>query len=258
MKKISLAIPTYFSSKYLPVLLKSASNSKFIDEIVISDDSADALETEAIKKIIKKFNNKNIIFIENPANKGAFDNKYQAISKCSNEIVYQIDSDNITGKNLNTTLINIFDNFDENQIYYPATLKQFFYNYESKIFPNKNIVRLSLEDKIIDSFIVSNSINNNKQITVDKNIFWILNCGNFIVSKKSYLNVMKDYYENDNIPLAADALAISYLWLKSGKVILLNKDLYHFHRKREDSVSLAFKDESVKSFDYFTEKFKSL
>ena len=106
MKKISLAIPTYFSSKYLPVLLKSASNSKFIDEIVISDDSADALETEAIKKIIKKFNNKNIIFIENPANKGAFDNKYQAISKCSNEIVYQIDSDNITGKNLNTTLIN--------------------------------------------------------------------------------------------------------------------------------------------------------
>ena len=67
---------------------------------------------------------------------------------------------------------------------------------------------------------------------------------------------MQSYYRNDSIPLAADALAISYLWLKAGKSIQLSKDLYHFHRKRKDSVSLALVDESKLSFDFFKEKFK--
>ena len=39
MNKISLAIPTHFSSKYLSILLKSISNTELISEIVISDDS---------------------------------------------------------------------------------------------------------------------------------------------------------------------------------------------------------------------------
>ena len=34
---------------------------------------------------------------------------------------------------------------------------------------------------------------------------------------------MQSYYRNDSIPLAADALAISYLWLKAGKTIQLSK-----------------------------------
>ena len=151
-----------------------------------------------------------------------------------------------------------FDNFDSNRIYYPATLKQFFYNHQYYFKPDKNIVRLSLDDRDINSFDVSTSIKNNEKITIDKNIYWILNCGNFIVSKNKYLEVMQPYYKNDSVPLAADALAISYLWLKSGKSILLSKNLYHFHRKRKDSVSLALVDESKLSFDYFKEKFKSL
>ena len=50
MKKISLAIPTYFSSKYLSILLRSIRNSKFIDEVVISDDSKSNLEKSKIEK----------------------------------------------------------------------------------------------------------------------------------------------------------------------------------------------------------------
>ena len=103
-------------------------------------------------------------------------------------------------------------------------------------------MRLSLDDKVINSSDVSTSIRNNEKITVDKNIYWILNCGNFIVSKNKYLEVMQSYYRNDSIPLAADALAISYLWLKAGKTIQLSKSC-HFHRKRKDSVSLALVDE---------------
>ena len=258
MNKISLAIPTHFSSKYLSILLKSISNTELISEIVISDDSNNLHENENIKKIISKYQNSHISFVysQNLSNQGAFNNKYDVISKCSNEIVYQIDSDNIAAKNLDMIISKIIDNFDSSRIYYPATLKQFFQNYQYHLFPNKNIVRLSLDDKDINSYDVSTSIRNNEKITVDKNIYWILNCGNFIVSRNKYLEVMQSYYRNDTIPLAADALAISYLWLKAGKTIQLSKDLYHFHRKRKDSVSLALVDESKLSFDFFKEKFK--
>ena len=258
MNKISLAIPTHFSSKYLSILLKSIRNTELISEIVISDDSNNLYEIENIKKIISKYQNShiNFVFSQNLSNQGAFNNKYDVISKCSNEIVYQIDSDNIAAKNLDVIISKIIDNFDSSRIYYPATLKQFFQNYQYHLFPNKNIVRLSLEDKDINSYDVSTSIRNNEKITVDKNIYWILNCGNFIVSRNKYLEVMQSYYRNDSIPLAADALAISYLWLKAGKTIQLSKDLYHFHRKRKDSVSLALVDESKLSFDFFKEKFK--
>ena len=258
MNKISLAIPTHFSSKYLSILLKSISNTELISEIVISDDSNNLYEIENIKKIISKYQNSHISFVysQNLSNQGAFNNKYDVISKCSNEIVYQIDSDNIAAKNLDMIISKIIDSFDSSRIYYPATLKQFFQNYQYHLFPDKNIVRLSLDDKAVNSYDVSTSIRNNKKITVDKNIYWILNCGNFIVSRNKYLEVMQPYYRNDSIPLAADALAISYLWLKAGKSIQLSKDLYHFHRKRKDSVSLALVDESKLSFDFFKEKFK--
>mgnify|MGYP001456592945 FL=1 len=258
MNKISLAIPTHFSSKYLSILLKSISNTELISEIVISDDSNNLHENENIKKIISKYQNSHISFVysQNLSNQGAFNNKYDVISKCSNEIVYQIDSDNIAAKNLDMIISKIIDNFDSSRIYYPATLKQFFQNYQYHLFPDKNIVRLSLDDKVINSSDVSTSIRNNEKITVDKNIYWILNCGNFIVSRNKYLEVMQSYYRNDSIPLAADALAISYLWLKAGKTIQLSKELYHFHRKRKDSVSLALVDESKLSFDFFKEKFK--
>ena len=260
MNKISLAIPTHFSSKYLSILLKSIKNSELISEIVISDDSNNNQENENIKKIISKYQNsaQDIIFYQNLNNQGAFNNKYDAISKCSNEIIYQIDSDNIVAKNFDNIFYNIVNSFDKNKIYYPATLKQFFHNYQYHYFPNKNIVKLSLDDKNINSNDVSSSIKNNEKITIDKNIYWILNCGNFIVSKDNYLDTMESYYKNDSIPLAADALAISYLWLSSGKSILLSKDLYHFHRKRKDSVSLALVDESKLSFDFFRDKFKFL
>ena len=128
MNKISLAIPTHFSSKYLSILLKSIKNSELISEIVISDDSNNNQENENIKKIISKYQNsaQDIIFYQNLNNQGAFNNKYDAISKCSNEIIYQIDSDNIVAKNFDNIFYNIVNSFDKNKIYYPATLKQFF------------------------------------------------------------------------------------------------------------------------------------
>ena len=262
MEKISIALPTYFSSRYLPILLKSIKGSKYINEIVISEDSNNSSEFKRVENIIKKFalknNNIEVKIYQNKNNIGAFDNKFMAVSKCSNEVVYQIDSDNVVARNLDETLSEIMKNFNEDNIYYPSFLKQFFNNYQYYFNFNNNNVMLSRENKIIDAFTVSESIKSERKITVDKNIFWILNCGNFIVSRERYINTMKAFNDNSNIPLAADALAISYLWLESGKSILLFKDFYHYHRKRNDSVSLTLGEESEKSFSYFREKFKSL
>tara|TARA_X000000368_G_scaffold108809_1_gene84653 strand:- start:15313 stop:16107 length:795 start_codon:yes stop_codon:yes gene_type:complete len=262
MKNVSLAVPTYFSSKYLNVLLKSIKNSKYIDEVIISDDSADKNEIKKIEKIVTNFQksnkNINIKIYQNKENFNAFNNKYLAVSKCTNEIVYQIDSDNIASKDIDTTLRDILNSFDEENIYLPAYLRQFFYNYQYYLNQNKNIVNLSSEDKVLDSVIISDSVIFDKKITIDKNIYWILNCGNFIVSKKKYLGVMEEFYNNQDIPLAADALAISYLWLKSNLKIVLKKDFFHYHRKRKDSVSLSLTNEMEESFKYFKEKFKTL
>ena len=245
MKKISIAIPTYFSSKYLKILLKSIKNLKNINEIVIGDDSGEKDEVKNLIEVIKDFDKSlNIKFYKNNKNIGAFDNKYLTLSRCSNEIVYQIDSDNIVSKSFDNTLNDILDTFDDSKIYYPSSLKQFFNNYQYYIFPNKNLVNLSIGDKEITGNDVSSSIKNNTKITVDKNIYWILNCGNFLVLKDQYLKTMDQYYQNKKIPLAADALAISFLWLNSGKSLLLKEDFYHFHRKRSDSVSLSLEEES--------------
>lgn len=262
MHKVSLAIPTYYSSQYLSIIIKTAIKSQIIDEIVITEDSNSDKEFRKVEKIVRKYQGKtrtlDINLIKNKENLGAYNNKFKAIISCKNEIVYQIDSDNIIKKNIDIVLNKINSEFNKEYIYYPSTLKQFFYNYQYYFYRDKNIVRLSDHDKLIDSSIVADSIINDNQITLDKNIFWILNCGNFIVSKTEFENTMKEYCNNDNVPLAADALAISYLWLKSGKNILLKENLYHYHRKRNTSVSLTLTEESRESFSFFREKFKSL
>lgn len=262
MTKISLAIPTYFSSRYLKVLLKSIKNSKYINEVIISDDSADKNELKKIEKIVRNFQKLNksieIRIYQNSENLNAFNNKYIAISQCKNEIVYQIDSDNIASKNIDNTIRDIINIFDENNIYQPASLKQFFYNFQYYLNLDNNIVKLTSEDKVLDSVIISESVAFDKKITIDKNIYWVLNCGNFIVSRKKYLAVMEEFYKNKTVPLAADALAISYLWLKADLKIVVKKDFFHHHRKRKDSVSISLTNESEKSFKYFKEKFKTL
>ena len=102
---LSIAIPTYNSSKYLASCISSVINFKVVDEIVVHDDNSDELEFKKIKKIIDKYVDKiNIKLYKNKKNYGAFINKYENIRKCSNDFVYQLDSDNISGPEID----NIF------------------------------------------------------------------------------------------------------------------------------------------------------
>ena len=89
---------------------------------------------------------------------------------------------------------------------------------------------------------------------IDKHIYWVLNCGNFIVNKKQFLNAMKPGLDFSREILSMDAVAFSYLWLKNKGTIVLHPRLSHFHRKRYTSISYTTKDSSKISRDFFTKK----
>ena len=48
-QKVSVAIPTFNSSKYILQCVKPILSSKFIDEIIISDDFSSLTEFEILK-----------------------------------------------------------------------------------------------------------------------------------------------------------------------------------------------------------------
>ena len=100
-------------------------------------------------------------------------------------------------------------------------------------------------------------INEQEKVTVDKNINWVLNSGNFIVDRNIYLEVMEPIFIDEFRP-PLDAVAISYYWLESEKKIKTLKDLKHFHRKRNDSVSFTENNGSYESLQDYRQKILNL
>ena len=257
MKKFSVAIPTFNSSKYLFDCLSRFQNSKSVDDIIVSDDYSSDEEFIKLKSIvdIKRNDGLNISLIKNKLEKGAFNNKYNAISYCKNEKVYQIDSDNVAAKNIDDILSVYQNNLDEELIIYPSKLIQFRTSFKFaniiKNFNQRYLVNLTNSDIKFDMEKVKQSINNEINLLVDKNIFWVLNCGNFIVNKIKYLKIAHAYLDNKDVPMSADAIALSYLWLLNGGEIALDKNMYHFHRKRDDSVSFTEGEGTRTSIEHF-------
>ena len=259
---LSIAIPTYNSSKYLASCISSVINFKVVDEIVVHDDNSDDLEFKKIKKIIDKYVDKiNIKLYKNKKNYGAFINKYENIRKCSNDFVYQLDSDNISGPEIDNIFYKISKSNNKDFLYLPSKIYQF-YNfpkaamYASKV-NKKYKVTYTKSDFVFTKDILNEAIKENSKFTVDKNINWILNSGNFIVHKKSYTEVMESEIDF-NIRYPLDAVAISYFWIANGKNIKTLQNLYHFHRKRSNSVSFTENAGSYDSLQNFRNKFLEL
>jgi len=254
-KKISVAIPTYNSSKYLNTLLKSLQTYECIDEVVIQDDASNNEEFNAMKNIIKKFDNSlNINLKKNQKNIGAFQNKYLNIQNCKNKNVYQLDSDNAIACNLDLVIQEIND---DNFLYIPSKIFQFRkYKNVSKLLSliqKKYSVTFTKNDFIFSLDKIQKEIQGIEKYTIDKNINWVLNSGNFIVNKNKYIESMNVGFVNKIRP-QMDAVAISYFWLKGGGEIKTLKNLKHYHRKRYDSVSFTEKDGSFESQEEYKDK----
>ena len=127
-KNVSVAIPTYNSSKYLESCIEPILNSKYVDEIVICDDFSNSQNAENQINLINTLKENTNIDIKssyNNKNVGAFKNKYICISNCKNEIVYQIDSDNIPQKNIDKIFSKIIRLNEKNNLFLPSKIFQF-------------------------------------------------------------------------------------------------------------------------------------
>ena len=282
MKKYTVAIPTYNSSDYLRECIYGFKNSKYLDEIIVSDDCSKLEELESIRKIVKQANQKlnfEIKLLESNKNNGAFINKYNLILASRNEWVYQIDSDNVPFPKIDNVVSDILLNHQNQKfIYYPTKLIQFWkYKRFAKLFSNiqkKYRVLFSNNSDVFDAektkkavieFLNYDSSNDlegspslNSIYLIDKHIFWVLNCGNFIVNRSQFLEAMKSGFDFTRENTAMDAVAFSYLWLNYGGSIFLHSKLSHYHRKRLNSVSYTEKESSIASREYLTNKILSL
>lgn len=255
MMKISVAIPTFNSSKYFYECVKPFLKITNISEIIVCDDNSKEDDVDNLENIINKINksrNAQIKLIKNDLRVGAYKNKLNAIKHCTSEFVYQIDSDNIPGKSIEKIIQNT--QFEKDLIYFPSSIKQFRNIIFSKLF-NEHLV-LSEKTTVLDNIAINSEIKS-KEIIKDKDISWVLNIGNFIVHRENYIKTIEPTIESAT-NLSADAMAISYYWIKSNKNIVLLNDFYHYHRKRPDSVSFTEGKNSLKSIEFYLRKFKEL
>ncbi len=260
---VSVAIPTYNSSKYLKDCIAPLQNSKFINEIVINDDFSEIEQFELLENEVFQIKNNskiNIKLSRNDKNIGAFKNKLLTIEKCSNDLVYQLDSDNVPQKNLDLVINKIIKINDKNNLYSPAKIYHFMESYKfAKIrstISKKYKVRFFNEDYSLDFDDAIEYYKNNKNITIDKNVSWILNLGNFFTFRQNYLDTIGNYSSIIEHPLSADALTTTYVWLSKGGKIYSLKNFYHFHRKRTDSVSNTEGDGTRQAYEFYKEKYK--
>ena len=277
---ITVGIPTYNSSMYLSKCLDSIKDSKAIDEILISDDGSNLTELIKIKQIVSLYESRyslNINFFENTTNVGAYKNKLKLIEASKNEYIYVLDSDNLASKNIDKIIYKVFKEKNPELLYQPNIMYQFWrYPRFAKLmslFDKKYIVKFFTEDSTLDkgdvkSLLLDNSgtydLNNfkyqqrplpvAKKKLIDKWVFWILNCGNFIVNKNLMIKVAKQGLNFERKYLSVDAIVFSYLWIESGMKIKLFYDFFHHHRKRNDSVSFKESEDSVTAIKYFIAK----
>ena len=279
-KFITVGIPTYNSSKYLNQCLKSIKNLKNIDEILISDDGSTVSELAKPKEIVLKYQIKhrlNIKILESTTNFGAYKNKLKLIENSKNEYIYVLDSDNMASKNLDEIINEILNENNPKFLYQPNVMYHFWkyprlaqlmspYNkkYIVKFFDSNYILdRDSVKALLIHNSGTYNlkeyvnqlpSIKDPEKKIIDKWIFWILNCGNFIVNKKHMVDIAQAGLEFDRKILSVDAIAFSYLWIENGMKIKIFNNFYHHHRKRNDSVSFTESEDSVNAIKHFIGK----
>lgn len=153
MNKISVAIPTYFSSKFIEDTISPFLNHKIIDEIVITDDSEDKNEFDKLtNKVQKVLENSSIRvrLLRNKKRLGGFKNKYYAISETNNKFVYQIDSDNIANNKF-LKFIGKADErvFDKEILYLPSRIHLFKDSKYESLYKPSNRVIFSKKSKII-------------------------------------------------------------------------------------------------------------
>lgn len=251
MSKVSIAIPTFNSSKYVEELLSSlfnTSNKYSFNEIVINDDNSESDDFKNLINTVNYFSNKfteiSFELSQNKKNLGGFINKYNTVKKCNNMIIYQIDSDNIIKKSALKMLSE--DNLEKPFLYLPSSISIFKDNKfrKRKIKFTKKFGEFSKEE--IKTFLIKNNNVNKRDLN------WVMNIGNPIFYKESYLEKLEEGI-NSKLNLSADAYGLTYFWLKNNGKLYLDKKHSHKHRLHDKSYWVTEGNDAVDSVKTFRE-----
>lgn len=244
MKSISLAIPFYNTSKFFLDCIKYSLDNQFVSEIVVNDDCSTPEEWKNLNILVETLDSKKIKIFRNDKNVKAFRNKYITVTKCTNEWVYLLDSDNYPFEN-NYDILKEVDQTLEYICYSPCKL---FCKYDHQD-EYQTISDYSFKYDLI-------GIEESKDAIFKKTKWfdWFLNTGNYFFNKNFYLNSLKEAFLNESVPLLdADTAAAFYFWLKNDGQFKIIQNLSHNHRLRNDSNWYACGQNSQLSVDYYKE-----
>ena len=263
-KNFSIVIPTYNSTKYLYELLRSTLKLVNLNEIIIIDDNSENEEFEKLKYICNEniFKNLNIKIIRNKQNLGGFNNKLKGVTLSSNEVIYQIDSDNVISKKTIKFLNNIknLNLISKGEIFFPSKINLFrkFKYLENFLFFRRNDVLFTKKNQTLDLNDVNFELSDdNSKKFKDRTLKSILNIGNPIFLKTDYLRFANDGKNESTEKLVACSIALSYFYLINGGKIVFNKNISHYHRMRVDSAWNVGGEQSKISDLYFLEKIQN-
>jgi len=249
MNKITLAIPEYNTSQYFIDCVKYALEDDFVDEIIVNDDCSSEEHFENLINTIQSLNSNKIKLFRNKVNMGAFRNKYQTVSNCTNAWVYLLDSDNHPFEESYQIIKNIPD-VDPSICYSPQNL----FCKNDGVSDYENISNYDFGYDLI-------GIDESKKSLCDgvEWFNWFVNTGNYIVNRNTYLETLKDPFEDLDTPLLyADTAAVFYYWLKNGGKFKVVKGLRHNHRLRPDSNWHSCGNNSNVSVNYYETAIKNL
>lgn len=262
MNKISVAIPTYYSSKLIEDTINPLLNNKIIDEIVVTDDSEDKNEFNELSRKINNLVENSSVKIKiskNSKKLGGFKNKYHSVSKTSNDFVYQIDSDNIPSyKSLQFIEKSPENIFDKDLLYLPSRIYLFKKSKYQALYKSRSRIIFSKKTKRITPKYLQNALNQNINFVKDKDVTWLLNVGNPFFYKESYLANLQKGLEKSEEVLAACSIAMCYYWVLSGNDINISSFLRHHHRLRADSYWVTAGENAPNSVNHFSEEIKNL
>lgn len=241
MKEITLAIPFYNTSQYFIEAVQYAINDDLVKEILVSDDCSDDYHFNELQSIVEKLDTKKIKIVKTDQNLGGFRNKYFAVSHSSCDWIYLLDSDNHMTENT-LDIIKSVSNPDSNICYCPE-----------KLLLHKDVDEYT--DEALYQFrynIVGIEEAKDGLIKRTKWFDWFLNTGNYVFNRQTYLNYLKEPFENiDTELLHADVMALSYFWFKSGGCFKVIPEFYYYHRLRNDSYWNSCGNYSSASADYY-------
>jgi len=233
----SLAIPTYNSSEFILDAIRLPVKNELISEIIINDDGSSNEEYQKLLNVINEQNSEKIKVYKNENNSGAFKNKYDAITKCTNKWVYLLDSDNYVHEGMLEKFFN--QDLQDNVCYMPHK-----YDFDS------SIVEIQLGFENLNAESIKQAIKNNT-------IGHFVNLCNFFVNKDLFLERMKEGFDIEVFPIA-DCATMTYLWLKNGGEFKVIKDYHYYHRVRGNGYYLSNRSEAEKCVAHYNNKILQL